>query len=53
MQLVSPRGVVATVSAEKGERLKKQGWKEPQSEKAEAPVSLAPKRRGRPKKTED
>ena len=52
MKLVSPRGVNVSVSDEKGERLKKQGWKEPQSETAEAPASPAPKRRGRPKKVE-
>jgi len=50
MKLVTPKGTLVSVSDEKGERLKKQGYREPQSEKAEAPASPAPKRRGRPKK---
>lgn len=50
MRLVAPDGVLVGVSEERGERLKKQGYREPQSETAEAPVSPAPKRRGRPSK---
>lgn len=52
MLLLTPNGVPIAVSEEKGERLKKQGYREPQPEKVEAPAPPAPKRRGRPKKIE-
>lgn len=52
MKLISPKGVVVSVSDQKAERLLRQGYRKAGEAPKEETTQPAPKRRGRPKKTE-